>query len=179
MNYKNKVLLDKAKNKLLFLAFCIEYSKFITSLNNNKTSFISFLPIQFDGTCNGYQHLALLTGDADMSQILNLGETNSEGKPKDFYSFIALKLTEYFHIIYNEIISQEDHPEMKNKDSFKRLKDLPLSRTLVKLPIMVKPYNSTTYQMAKYIKEDFNIISSGDDVNMIVSDISSEEISKT
>jgi DNA-directed RNA polymerase len=34
--------------------------------------FITFLPIQLDATCNGYQHLSLLSMDLSLAKELNL-----------------------------------------------------------------------------------------------------------
>lgn len=61
VNYENGILLKKSKEKLLFLAFCMEYKKYIEFLKDtNSSHFYSHLPIQLDATCNGFKHLALL-----------------------------------------------------------------------------------------------------------------------
>lgn len=60
INYDNKILLTQAKDKITFLAFCIEYNNY-TKAKTNPNTFNTSLPIQLDATCNGYQHLALLS----------------------------------------------------------------------------------------------------------------------
>ena len=59
LNFKNGILLREADSKLLFLAFCFEYCKYKQSLEDESSFYLSDFPIQFDSTCNGYQHLAL------------------------------------------------------------------------------------------------------------------------
>jgi DNA-directed RNA polymerase len=56
----------------LFIAFCFEYNRFIKSLSNEQDDFITYLPIQLDGTCNGYQHLSLLSLDRNLANEVNL-----------------------------------------------------------------------------------------------------------
>ena len=62
INYENGVLLTKAKDKLLFLAFCMEFKRFYNFYcDENTPYFETYLPIQLDATCNGFQHMALLS----------------------------------------------------------------------------------------------------------------------
>jgi len=72
----NLELLTVAENKLLFLAFCFEYRKYYEFLNKSSKYFISYLPIQLDATCNGFQHLTLLTSDKCLAKYLNLTPSN-------------------------------------------------------------------------------------------------------
>ena len=65
--------MNKAKDKLLFLAFCMEYNRFINFIDNeNVLEFKTYLPIQLDATCNGFQHLALLSNEEILFKELNL-----------------------------------------------------------------------------------------------------------
>jgi DNA-directed RNA polymerase len=91
INYENGKLLENAKEKVLFLAFCIEYKKYPEFINDDELSeFKSYLPVQLDATCNGFQHLALLSNEKKIFEVLNL--TNTDKEPKDFYSFLLHKL---------------------------------------------------------------------------------------
>lgn len=55
INFNNGILLNKAKDKLLFLAFCTEYKRFVEFMDNeNVMEFHTYLPVQLDATCNGF-----------------------------------------------------------------------------------------------------------------------------
>lgn len=56
INFDNGNLNFKAENKLLFIAFCFEYKKYIEALRNNEDCFKTHFPVQFDATCIGFQH---------------------------------------------------------------------------------------------------------------------------
>jgi DNA-directed RNA polymerase len=65
--------LNKAKDKLLFLAFCVEFKRFFNFyMDENQTEFKSYLPIQLDATCNGFQHMSLLSNEKQLFRELNL-----------------------------------------------------------------------------------------------------------
>ena len=49
-----------------------------------------------------------------------------------------------------EIEGQHNHPNKEELSNYKRLASLDIHRKLVKLPIMVKPYNASLFQMNKY-----------------------------
>lgn len=57
--------------------------------NENMHEFKTYLPIQLDGTCNGFQHLALLSSETEIFDKLNLGESKKSNDPADFYSHIV------------------------------------------------------------------------------------------
>lgn len=61
INYYNSDLVYWADEKFLLLAFCIEMRRFDLFINSNKNEFKTYLPIQLDVICNGYQDLALLS----------------------------------------------------------------------------------------------------------------------
>ena len=80
INFKNKILITKADNKILFTAFCFEYINYINSLNNNNSYFITHFPIQMDSTCNGYQHFSLLLGEDYLATQVNIINRNKKNK---------------------------------------------------------------------------------------------------
>lgn len=61
--------------------------------------FHTYLPIQLDATCNGFQHMALLSDEDTLFKELNI-ETTKENNisnrydenPRDFYTFMLHKL---------------------------------------------------------------------------------------
>lgn len=155
INFDNGKLIEKADNKLLFIAFCIEYNKWLKSYNNIETSYFeTHLPIQLDATCNGYQHLSLLISDHDMAQELNLTTSNKQDIPKDYYSFMVIKLMDLFK--YKSTLT--DIPE-EDSNCYKRLFKIILNRKTIKQAIMTTPYNVSTVQMINYLKEHFDKLS--------------------
>lgn len=74
----------------------MEYKRYIEFLNNEDSmTFSTYLPIQLDATCNGFQHLALLSNEKILFKELNLyvDINDKTPYPRDFYSFLIYKLT--------------------------------------------------------------------------------------
>lgn len=112
INYVNGVLLNKSKNKALFLAFCMEFKRFYEFYSNDILSeFKTYLPVQLDATCNGFQHLALLSNEKKLFGELNLtyeGKKDIDYLPKYFYSYMILKFD-------NKISDILDNPNSDQK----------------------------------------------------------------
>jgi hypothetical protein len=66
-----------------FLAACLELVEAWT----NPRFFVTTLPIEFDATCSGIQHLSLLARDADAARLVNL--TGDTEQVQDFYGAVA------------------------------------------------------------------------------------------
>lgn len=155
INYDNGILLNKANDKLLFLAFCIEYKRFYEFyVNENAMEFHSHLPIQLDATCNGFQHMALLSNEDTLFKELNLvsGTKNksSDVVPSDFYSFLLHKVIDY---ISNKVEKGEEVDNEGKGGSYKRLYNFIWDRSHIKKPIMTIPYNVSSHSMKKYLAE--------------------------
>ena len=151
VNFENGVLIKKAKDKFLFTAFCHEYKRWIDCFNNhNVDQFETFLPVQLDATCNGFQHLSLLSLDPSLGIELNLEQSSWENTPKDFYSFILTSIIDYFK---SELASNKLDKE--TKESYTRLVEFNFKRSIIKKSIMTIPYNVSSYQLVNYIKENF------------------------
>lgn len=153
-NYENGILIDKAKDKLLFLAFCIEYKAYINAMDNeNLMEFHTYLPVQLDATCNGFQHMALLSNERTLFKELNLvvdGKDELDSKPKDFYNFLLHKLNQVF-----EAKKQNDGEKIDKKSggNYERLFNFMWDRAFIKKAIMTIPYNSSVRSMIKYITD--------------------------
>ena len=156
INFENGILLSKAENKILFLSFCFEFKKYIDSVNNKESYFVSNLPIQLDASCNGFQHLTLLIDDLSLSKELNFNESSCMDQPKDFYTFIALKIKNHFSkklYEYNQgklVVTPED------LDSYTKLANVDIYRTLIKKAVMTLPYNASAGSIIEYLKENFD-----------------------
>lgn len=142
--------MKKANKKLLFLAFCMEYRRYIFSLNRGDETFKTYLPIQLDATCNGFQHLSMLSTETKLFKELNLVRSSASDNPGDFYNFIL-------HLLISKINttleSEYDSMDKDKLESYKRLSKFVLSRSIIKKALMVIPYNAGKRTIRMYIKE--------------------------
>ena len=151
INFINGKLISQADNKLLFLAFCVEYTKWIECMSNNDiTYFNTHLPIQLDATCNGYQHLSMLSSDNQLAKELNLIESNWSDEPRDLYTYVSVNMKNY----YKEQLKLPSLTE-EQVDTYTRLSNMSIPRSVVKNPIMTSAYNASTLRLIKYIEESF------------------------
>ncbi|MCK7518006.1 MAG: hypothetical protein MZV64_09975 [Ignavibacteriales bacterium] len=74
---------DVADEPMQFLAFCLAYRQW-----KQHPDAPIHLPVQIDGTCNGIQHIAALTGDPVLARAVNV-LPNADGLPADIYSELA------------------------------------------------------------------------------------------
>lgn len=147
INFNNGILIEKAESKLLFIAFCFEFNKFILDKNNDRDYFITHLPIQLDATCNGYQHISMLGMDLDLNTKLNIKPSSWDDVPDDFYSLISALIKGYLKLKLDENDGKYN--------IYKRLYDLDMHRSIIKKCIMTIPYNTSALQGIKYLREGF------------------------
>ncbi len=152
IDYNNGKLLAKAKNKCLFLAFCMEYTRFTEFLEEDSIEFQTYLPIQLDATCNGFQHLALLSTETKIFKELNISKTSKKDDPKDFYSYMKNSL----NFIFKENSNNEKLSDI-DRVSYNRLNAFPWDRKNIKQAIMTLPYNASLRSIVKYIKDTLKI----------------------
>lgn len=131
----------KADKPFQFLAFCFEYSEYLS----NPKGFKTHIPVLLDGTCNGLQHYSALLRDSAGGRAVNL--INSE-KPNDIYSTVADNLKAKL-----ELISSSDEYSNNDKAMAKSWLDLGINRKLTKRPVMVLPYGGTILSCREYISE--------------------------
>lgn len=144
INYENGKLIEQAENKFLFTAFCVEFKKWWNFYHYSSDSYFNtYLPIQLDATCNGFQHLVLLSGETNLRKQLNLTQANYSDKPTDFYSYILELLKDYL-----DNLNLEDFNEGQ-KSSYERLKNFCLDRKIIKNMIMTIPYNATSRKIVE------------------------------
>lgn len=125
LDFENSGLISEADNKFLFISFCFEMRRFNTFLNNIYiTEFKTYLPIQLDGTCNGFQHLALLSNETKLFESLNLAKANKNDNPHDFYQAVVNLVNIY---LKDKISSSKISDEIK--ESYKRLIKLDINRS--------------------------------------------------
>jgi DNA-directed RNA polymerase len=139
-----------ADKPFAFVAACIEWSQ----ARKDGDGFNTHLPIPFDCTCNGIQHLTMLSRDEEAARLVNLVDTD---RPKDIYLVVTRDVVK---------LLEEEEPRLLNKDKKnawcfqwwrKRLEDLDdrQRRKLFKTPTMTFPYSVTVSGMTDKITETY------------------------
>ena len=126
----------KAKEPWQFLGWCKEWAEY----QRDGWGYVSHHVCCLDGTNNGYQHIAGLTGNQHLANKVNLQNVN---KPQDLYAQIL-------EVLLKEL-EKDDKPEAKE---WLEIKDK-LTRKFIKKPVLMVPYNSTTFGIANYIERYF------------------------
>lgn len=119
----------------LFLAFCFEY----LSYSKQKLSdgyFISHLPLAFDGSCNGLQHLSAILLDEVGGESVNL---TSKPSKRDIYSDVRDKV--------QMLLKASEEPLAASLLKFS------ITRKACKRPVMIVPYAGTQRACRRYIEE--------------------------
>jgi DNA-directed RNA polymerase len=127
---------SKADSPWQFLAFCFEYAAF----QAHGWGYVSSLPVQLDGTCNGLQHFSAMLRDPIGGAAVNLVPSD---KPQDIYGRVAEVTTAHLRLIAstngtNSLLAQ-------------RWVDFGVTRKMTKRPVMVLPYGGTMDSCKKYI----------------------------
>lgn len=134
----------------MFISCCFELKRFIMFYHNTDLSvFKSHLPVQLDGTCNGFQHLSLLSEEVELFEQLNLSESNKDDDPKDFYTFMLDKVKSNMLSI---VMNKKDLSEVE-QSRINRLTKININRSHIKNLIMTKPYNATDYRLVNNLVE--------------------------
>jgi DNA-directed RNA polymerase len=114
-----------------FVAGCIE----LAAAWEQGLSFITRLPICFDGSCNGVQHLAMMMRDEHAARLVNLVDS---GGPQDVYE-----------VITNRVIDRLKEAGDPHADWW--LEMGLISRKLVKRPAMTFAYSATVSGMKEQL----------------------------
>jgi len=93
----------------------MEYKRFYDFYNNeNLMVFHTYLPIQLDATCNGFQHMALLSDEDTLFKELNIETTKEtisnryDENPRDFYTFMLHKIYKVLDYNVNNGVVNDD-----------------------------------------------------------------------
>jgi len=146
LNFENNNIVNKADNKTCFVSFCFEYRRFVKYMSNHESNvFYSYLPIQLDATCNGYQHLSLLTREKNLFDVLNLASSTHDDDPDDFYTYILNLTIAFMKHAINTLSAIESKPkvQLKQLESYIKLLKVVFDRSMVKKIIMTKSYNAS------------------------------------
>ena len=139
----DKNLILRAEDKIKFASFCL----LMRELEANP-SYQVHMPVFFDATCSGFQHIAAIMRDEKLGALVNLDEQSYQDNVSDVYKYLSTPIN-------NEIrrVGAED-------TKYINLKYVDLPRDILKRPIMTKPYNVTVNgikeQIAKYFSKVYN-----------------------
>ena len=126
----------RAKEPFQFLAWCKEWCEF----QCEGYGYVSHHVCCLDGTNNGYQHIAGLITNKHLANKVNLQNVN---QPQDLYKQIL--------DILLQLLQSEDSEQAIE---WYAVRDK-LTRKFIKKPVLMIPYNSTTFGIANYIERYF------------------------
>lgn len=131
----------KADSPFLFLAACIDVCR--AMVHSDPSQYVSHIPVSFDGSCSGLQHLCAMT-KAPEGILVNLGVTD---KTNDIYQVVADRTKAH--------LEAEGDPE---KQPMARMAlDFGVTRSFVKRQVMTYAYSSPIGGMREQIKQDYMI----------------------
>lgn len=130
---ENRMWLD-ADKPLQFLAWCIDW----VGLISDGLGYVSHLPTQVDGTCNGLQNFAAMQRDEVSGRATNLVPMDV---PQDIYQNVADRVTEILQT------RPDENAKTWLRSGYK------ITRKITKRPVMVLPYGGTLHSCHRYILE--------------------------
>mgnify|MGYP000412503149 FL=1 len=120
------------------LAWCFEWAEYTIAVGEGR-EFITHLPCQADGSCNGIQHLSALLLDEDGGRSVNLLPSD---KPEDIYGDVAAAAT----------VTLQLEADAGNVVA-KQLLEVGICRTIAKRPVMIVPYSGTRHACRDYVRQ--------------------------
>jgi hypothetical protein len=141
-----------ATKPMQFLAFCLAYRQW--RLDPRAAV---HLPIQIDGTCNGLQHIAALTGNIELAKAVNV--MRREGRlPADIYSELAAAAQETVGAVRPLLGRVRDPLRSVLIEADEMLARQPdwrewLDRSAAKAVVMTIPYGASQNSQARKVLE--------------------------
>lgn len=143
----------EAKEPFGFLAFCMAWHRCLVNLENKKPALCS-LPIFVDGSSNGLQHIAAITGSRRLAEVTNVLPGDG-ARPRDIYMEVIQK-------VINVCKTSAGTSGKRNRNTMLRAKVwafadagyLTLDRQLAKSVVMTIPYGAGAKRHAKTIGEE-------------------------
>ncbi len=130
-----------------FLRACFEWNQYIQNPN-----FVTHLPINVDGSCNGLQHISALLRDPQGAKAVNLMPND---EPQDIYDQVAQTATQIaIDVVRN---GNTDYPKLTQMKEYLKLwleyfnDNIP--RSFTKRNAMTIPYGATIAGMREQIYE--------------------------
>lgn len=138
----NSDFIRSAESPVSFAAFCLEMRR----LEENRNVEIK-MPVFIDATCSGIQHIAAIIGDTELATKVNLIPkiVQNNDKPDDIYQSLV------------EPINNAINKCGREKDGFKALSNLWLTRKELKQPIMTLNYNVSVFGMKEQLYNSLKV----------------------
>ena len=133
-----------ADKPFLFIAACMELMACLSSPSPQK--YLTRLPVSFDGSCSGLQHLSAMTRDEATAKMVNL--TPSETM-QDVYQVVAAAVCSRV-----TATAAENGAGTGTTELAKRCLAFGIDRKLVKRNVMTYSYSSRKFGMAHQLEED-------------------------
>jgi DNA-directed RNA polymerase, mitochondrial len=108
-------------------------------------------PILFDASCSGIQHLSAMTRDVEMARKVNIIPEKELENSDEKTILDKSKIQDFYQYATTLIQLNLD------KCSSDNLKNIKLSRSMIKKSVMTIPYNITLIGLSDQLKELFNI----------------------
>jgi DNA-directed RNA polymerase len=143
-NPKDDIWWTEADSPFLFLAACMALVDHFIDPGS-----ICRIPVSFDGSCSGLQHLGAMTRDAQTAKLVNL--TNL-GEPQDVYQVVAKLAKETIQGDFRD--AGVDDEGACRAELAGRCLDYGVNRSLVKRNVMTFSYSSKTFGMSEQHMED-------------------------
>lgn len=124
----------QADKPFLFLAACLELSNAVSA----GPAYVTHLPVSFDGSCSGLQHLAAMTRDEQTASLVNLTRGD---RPNDVYASVA-------EGVKQKLSASED-------DIAPKFLALNIGRKECKRNVMTYSYSSKKFGMAAQQQVDY------------------------
>jgi len=127
---------EDADNAFQFLAFCDEWNRYTKEGNG----FISHIPVNVDGSCNGLQIYSLLLKDKVAGSLVNCVPSDV---PQDIYGLVK-----------NEVVKNAEQKSAEGEELATKWLDYGVKRSTCKRPVMTLTYGSTRYACTDFVVED-------------------------
>ena len=146
-DFENNRWWMEADKPFLFLQGCLEWKKYIDAKESGET-FVSTLPIGFDGSCNGIQHYSALFLDPVGAEAVNL--INSD-VPSDVYQQVADQAL----VIAKNTKGKADKLIVEIND---KLEGKLFGRKVAKRSVMTLPYGVSKRSSNAYVYEEVDAL---------------------
>ena len=146
-DFENNRWWMEADKPFLFLQGCLEWKKYIDAKEAGET-FVSTLPINFDGSCNGIQHYSALFLDPVGAEAVNLVDSDI---PSDVYQEVADRAL----LISKDSKGKVDKLIVELND---RLEGKLFGRKVAKRSVMTLPYGVSKRSSNAYVYEEVDML---------------------